>query len=84
MGVISSSEEGGTCIEDEGAVVPLDLSNAKTTGGLITGGQVAVFVGLFMSTRTLEPQQCWTTGRLITGGNLAVHVDQWLRISDQR
>jgi hypothetical protein len=38
MGVISSSEEGGTCIEDEGAVVPLDLSNAKTTGGFITGG----------------------------------------------
>lgn len=37
MGIISSSEEGGTCIEDEGAVVPLDLSNARTTGGLITG-----------------------------------------------
>jgi hypothetical protein len=46
MGVISSSEEGGSCIEDEGAVVPLDLSNAKTTGGLITGEKMVIFLRL--------------------------------------
>jgi hypothetical protein len=45
MGIISSSEEGGTCIEDEGALVPLDLSSARTTGGLITGGCDAVCNG---------------------------------------
>ncbi|KAF6263998.1 DNA polymerase epsilon, subunit B [Scenedesmus sp. NREL 46B-D3] len=45
MGVISSSEEGGACLEDEGAVVPLDLSNARTTGGLVTENCVVVAQG---------------------------------------
>eukprot|EP00879_Flechtneria_rotunda_P024714 GHRR01026220.1.p1 GENE.GHRR01026220.1~~GHRR01026220.1.p1 ORF type:complete len:186 (+),score=50.61 GHRR01026220.1:159-716(+) len=37
MGLISSQEDGQCTLEDQGAVVPIDLSNASVAGGLVTG-----------------------------------------------
>lgn len=39
MGMISSTEDGGCSLEDEGAVVSLELSSARIKDGLVTGGK---------------------------------------------
>jgi len=40
MGIIGSQEDGHLAIEDVGAKVPLDLSEAKLASGFLTGGWV--------------------------------------------
>lgn len=37
MGLISTQEDGGLALEDEGAVVPVDLTHAAVHAGIVTG-----------------------------------------------
>ncbi|KAF8057260.1 DPB2 [Scenedesmus sp. PABB004] len=45
MGLLGSQEDGAPTLEDEGAVLPVDLTHATVAGGLITEGCVVVAEG---------------------------------------